>query len=90
MSLKKNVIFYQAKFVEGMLEGTQNLRNGFYIEAGAYDGVKFSNSLLFELRSVMCQRQVSRMPFSDVPDMDTTGTTGPGCSWSRTRRRSRT
>ena len=46
--------FYpQAKFVEGMLEGTPNLRNGFYIEAGAYDGLKFSNSLLFEMRCVM-------------------------------------
>ena len=38
----------QAKFVEGMLEGTP--LNGFFIEAGAYDGVKFSNSLLFEMR----------------------------------------
>ena len=36
-----------------MLEGTPNLRNGFYIEAGAYDGLKFSNSLLFEMRCVM-------------------------------------
>ena len=42
--------FQQAKFVEGMLEGTPNQRNGFFIEAGAYDGVKFSNSLLFEMR----------------------------------------
>ena len=36
-----------------MLKGTPNLSNGFFIEAGAYDGVKFSNSLLFEMRCVM-------------------------------------
>ena len=38
-----------------MLEGTPNQRNGFFIEAGAYDGVKFSNSLLFEMR---CEKRV--------------------------------
>ena len=35
-----------------MLEGTPSLKNGngFYIEAGAWDGVHISNTLLFELR----------------------------------------
>ncbi len=38
----------QAIFVDAMLEG--NLKNGFFIEAGAVDGVRLSNSLHFELR----------------------------------------
>ena len=29
-----------------------SLENGFYIEAGAFDGIYASNSLLFELRKV--------------------------------------
>ena len=33
-----------------MLAGTTNLKNGFYIEAGAWDGVYLTNTLLFELR----------------------------------------
>ena len=42
--------FNQAKFVEGMFQVGQNLDNGFFIEAGAWDGVHLSNTLLFELR----------------------------------------
>ena len=55
MPISKHYCYFlnQAKFVEGMLKGTPNLRNGFFIEAGAYDGVKFSNSLLFEMRCIM-------------------------------------
>ena len=49
-----------------MLEGTRNQRNGFFIEAGAYDGVKFSNSLLFEMRYEK-MAQVSRVIFSCIP-----------------------
>ena len=48
-----------------MLEGTPNQRNGFFIEAGAYDGVKFSNSLLFEMRYEKLV-QVSRVIFSCI------------------------
>ena len=33
-----------------MLKGS--LKNGFFIEAGALDGIRWSNSLLFELRNV--------------------------------------
>ena len=48
--LNLNHFILQPKFVEGMLEGNPSLRNGFFIEAGAFDGVQFSNSLLFEMR----------------------------------------
>ena len=42
--------FGQPKLAEGMLKGS--LKNGFFIEAGAFDGIHLSNSLLFELRNV--------------------------------------
>ena len=40
----------QTEFVRGMLRGGHNLNNGFFIEAGAFDGVSLSNTLVFELR----------------------------------------
>ena len=42
--------FGQPKLAEEMLKGS--LKNGFFIEAGAFDGIHLSNSLLFELRNV--------------------------------------
>ena len=42
--------FGQPILVEEMLKGS--LKNGFFIEAGAFDGIFASNSLLFELRNV--------------------------------------
>ena len=42
--------FGQPKLAEGMLKGS--LKKGFFIEAGAFDGIYASNSLLFELRNV--------------------------------------
>jgi hypothetical protein len=52
-----NVIFSgqygQARFVDGMLG--YSLKNGFFVEAGAFDGVEYSNSLRFELRGAIHQ-----------------------------------
>jgi hypothetical protein len=33
-----------------MLKGKQSLKNGFFVEAGAFDGENLSNSLFFELK----------------------------------------
>ena len=53
--------FNQAQNISGLL---MDMKKGFFIECGAADGEKFSNSLLFEMRHQWTGLLIEANPYS--------------------------